>query len=97
MLVEDLATDGGSKLSFIDAVREAEGEIAHCLVVFHYGNFPQSTQSLADRGVARSLCTWWDVLAAAEQRGMAAADIDQVRLFLNDPDGWAATSPSSTA
>ena len=98
LLVEDLATDGGSKLSFIDAVREAEGEIAHCLVVFHYGNFPQSTRSLADRGVAlHGLCTWWDVLAAAERRGVAAADIDQVRLFLNDPDGWAASLPSSTA
>jgi orotate phosphoribosyltransferase len=43
------------------------------------------------------LCTWWDVLAAAERRGVAAADIDQVRLFLNDPDGWAASLPSSTA
>ena len=47
-------------------------------MVFHYGNFPQSTQSLADRGVAlHGLCTWWDVLAAAERRGVAAADIDQ--------------------
>ena len=91
LLVEDLATDGGSKLSFIDAVREAEGEIAHCLVVFHYGNFPESTQSLADRGVAlHGLCTWWDVLAAAEQRGYTAEQIAEVRHFLNDADGWAA-------
>lgn len=97
LLVEDLATDGGSKLSFIDAVRDAEGEIAHCLVVFHYGNFPQSTQSMADRGVAlHGLCTWWDVLAAAEKRGYTAEQIAEVRHFLNDADGWATTHQTAT-
>jgi orotate phosphoribosyltransferase len=92
LLVEDLVTDGGSKLSFIDAVREAGGEIAHCFVVFHYGNFPQSVTNMAERGVAlHGLCTWWDVLAVAEQRGYTADQLAQVRQFLNDPDGWAAT------
>lgn len=92
LLVEDLVTDGGSKLSFIDAVREAGGKIAHCFVVFHYGNFPQSVTNMAERGVAlHGLCTWWDVLAVAEQRGYTADQLAQVRQFLNDPDGWAAT------
>jgi len=31
LLVEDLATDGGSKLSFVDGIREAGAECAHCL------------------------------------------------------------------
>ncbi len=90
LLVEDLATDGGSKLSFIDAIREAGGEIAHCFVVFHYGNFPASTQSMAERGVAlHGLCTWWDVLAVAKSRGYTAEQLATVRDFLDDPDGWA--------
>ena len=90
LLVEDLATDGGSKLSFIDAIREAGGEIAHCFVVFHYGNFPASTQSMAERGVAlHGLCTWWDVLAVAKTRGYTAEQLATVRDFLDDPDGWA--------
>jgi orotate phosphoribosyltransferase len=89
LLVEDLATDGGSKLSFIDAIREAGGEIAHCFVVFHYGNFPQSTTSMAERGVAlHGLCTWWDVLQVAETRGYTAEQLAAVRDFLDDPDGW---------
>src|SRR6185437_12977363 len=41
LLVEDLATDGGSKLNFIEAIRQAEGLVADALVVFHYGIFPQ--------------------------------------------------------
>ncbi len=52
LLVEDLATDGGSKLNFIEAIRQAEGKVADALVVFHYGIFPQSTASLAAVGVA---------------------------------------------
>ena len=90
LLVEDLATDGGSKLSFIDAVREAGAEIAHCFVVFHYGNFPESTASMAERGVSlHGLCTWWDVLRAAERKGFSEDHLNQVRQFLSDPDGWA--------
>lgn len=89
LLVEDLATDGGSKISFIDAIREAGGVVAHCFVVFHYGNFPESITSLAERGVTlHALCTWWDVLAVAEARGYTPDQLGQVRDFLDNPDGW---------
>ena len=98
LLVEDLATDGGSKLSFIDAIREAGGEIAHCFVVFHYGNFPQSTASMAERGVAlHGLCTWWDVLQVAKTRGYTAEQLAAVRDFLDDPDGWAERRDATNA
>ena len=75
LLVEDLATDGGSKLNFIEAVRKAGGEMAHCFVVFHYGIFPQSVAALAARGVTlHGLATWWDALAVAEERGYLPGD-----------------------
>src|ERR1700740_1592057 len=90
LLVEDLATDGGSKLNFIEAIRQAEGKVADALVVFHYGIFPQSVSSLAALGVRlHGLATWWDVLAAAEARGtLESAGIAAVRAFLDDPEGW---------
>jgi len=61
-------------------------------VVFHYGIFPQSVASLAAVGVRlHGLATWWDVLAAAEERGTLDADgIAAVRAFLDDPEGWSA-------
>ncbi|MEM1101172.1 MAG: orotate phosphoribosyltransferase, partial [Pseudomonadota bacterium] len=34
LLVEDLTTDGGSKLSFVDAIREAGAECGHTEVIF---------------------------------------------------------------
>ena len=90
LLVEDLATDGGSKLGFIEAIRKAGAEVAHALVVFHYGIFPASTQRLAELGVTlHGLATWWDVIAAAEESGaLAGSDLAAVRRFLESPEGW---------
>lgn len=91
VLVEDLATDGGSKINFINAIKEAGGRIGHCFVVFHYGNFPTSRSSLRELGVdLHELATWEDVLRVAEAEGYFQPSIvREVRAFLNDPDGWA--------
>lgn len=95
LLVEDLTTDGGSKLSFVDAIRETGASCAHTAVIFYYGIFPETTQRLADHGVAlHHLCTWWDVLAEAKaQRSFDAATIAEVEAFLHDPRGWQAAHP----
>jgi len=71
LLVEDLATDGGSKVTFIEAIRKAEAVVSHTLVVFHYGIFKASTETLAKLGVTlHGLATWHDVVAEAEASGM---------------------------
>jgi orotate phosphoribosyltransferase len=90
LLVEDLATDGGSKLSFIDGLREAGAEVRHAFVVFHYGIFPESERTLAARGVAlHGLATWWDAITEAEASGYLDAETcATVRDFLRDPTGW---------
>jgi orotate phosphoribosyltransferase len=99
LLIEDLATDGGSKVNFIRAIRQAEGRVEHALVVFHYGIFPQSVTTLAELGVTlHGLATWWDVVAAAEEAGrLAAAELDHVRAFLHDPEGWSAAHGGKVA
>ena len=90
LLVEDLATDGGSKLNFVDAIRTAGGQIAHTFVIFHYGIFPEGVAALAEKGVKlHALATWWDALAAAEDCGyLAPAQVQEVRHFLQDPETW---------
>ena len=95
LLVEDLTTDGGSKLSFVDAIRETGASCAHTAVVFYYGIFPETTQRLADHGVTlHHLCTWWDVLAEARAQGsFDAATLAEVEAFLGDPRGWQAAHP----
>ena len=95
LLVEDLTTDGGSKLSFVDAIRETGASCAHTAVIFYYGIFPETTQRLGDHGVTlHHLCTWWDVLAEAKAQGsFDQATLSEVEAFLNDPRGWQAAHP----
>ena len=90
LLVEDLATDGKSKMHFVNGLRDAGCEVKHCFVVFHYGIFPESTKVLADNGVRlHALCTWWDVLATAEADGSVdKAALVEVRRFLEAPAAW---------
>ena len=90
LLVEDLATDGGSKLSFVEGIRDAGAECAHCWVVFHYGIFPQALEELKEKGLnLHALCTWWDVLDYVEDAALFPADqIGEIKSFLNDPVTW---------
>ncbi|MFG6498372.1 orotate phosphoribosyltransferase [Sulfitobacter sp. 1A13191] len=90
LLVEDLTTDGGSKLSFVDAIRETGATCVHTAVIFHYGIFPQTEKTLGDHGVTlHALCTWWDVLAEARAQGaFDAATLTEVEAFLNAPRDW---------
>ncbi|MDO5605488.1 MAG: orotate phosphoribosyltransferase [Paracoccus sp. (in: a-proteobacteria)] len=95
LLVEDLTTDGGSKLSFVDAIRDTGASCAHTAVIFYYGIFPETTQRLADHGVRlHHLCTWWDVLAEARaQNAFDDKTLAEVESFLRDPRGWQARHP----
>ena len=93
LLVEDLATDGGSKVMFIDALRKADAKVTDTFVIFHYGIFQQSVDVLAAMGVKlHALATWWDVLDAAERYKLFdERGLTETRAFLNEPDRWSAT------
>ncbi|TFL18560.1 orotate phosphoribosyltransferase [Jannaschia formosa] len=99
LLVEDLTTDGGSKLSFVDAIRETGASCAHTAVIFSYGIFPEVPKVLGDHGVTlHALATWWDVLAEAKaQDAFDAETLDGVEAFLNDPRGWQARHRDRTS
>ena len=90
LLVEDLTTDGGSKLSFVDAIRETGATCAHTAVIFYYGIFPQTEKNLSDHGVTlHHLCTWWDVLAEARAQGtFDSKTLREVEIFLKSPEEW---------
>ena len=92
LLVEDLATDGGSKLRFAEALRTAGAEVAHTSVVFYYGIFPGSLDALAAVGLRLHwLATWADVLAEARAQGrFDAATLGEVEAFLWAPLDWSA-------
>ena len=92
LLVEDLTTDGGSKLSFVDAIRETGATCNATAVIFYYGIFEGVEKTLGDHGVQLMyLCTWWDVLVEAKARGAFDAEtLDGVEEFLRSPAEWQA-------
>lgn len=93
LLVEDLTTDGGSKLKFVEAIRKAEGICNDTAVIFYYDIFPGTLAKLSQDNInLHYLCTWKDILEAARKGNYFDVEtLDQVELFLNDPINWATT------
>lgn len=92
LLVEDLTTDGGSKIKFAEAIRTAGAEITDTFALFYYDIFPDAPERLMQHGMKlHYLATWWDVLKAARAGGhFDEATLAQVEAFLNDPLVWSA-------
>jgi orotate phosphoribosyltransferase len=89
LLVEDLITDGGSKIGFIEALREAGAVVDEALVLFDRQQ--GGGDLLGDHGVQLTAVTdLATTLGAAETAGTVAAEaLAAVRAYLADPEGWA--------
>lgn len=92
LLVEDLATDGRSKVNFCNALREAGQVCEHAFVFFFYDIFPGARDDLAKLGIKlHALATWWDVLKVARASNyLESAKLDEVEKFLREPAKWSA-------
>jgi orotate phosphoribosyltransferase len=92
LLVEDLTTDGRSKVNFCKALRDAGAKVDHVFVMFYYDIFPESKKILKEINVSlHHLATWWDVLRVVKAGGhFAPKVIDEVERFLNGPAAWSA-------
>jgi orotate phosphoribosyltransferase len=93
LLVEDLTTDGQSKIRFANALRDAGAIVNHAFVVFFYGVFPGAFETLAKMDISlHHLCTWWDVLEACKDRPyFTEQSLSEVRRFLENPVAWSAS------
>lgn len=88
LLVEDLTTDGGSKVRFAEALRVAGASVEHTFGLFFYDIFAGTRDALAGHGLRlHNLATWRDVLAEAGAY-CDARTVAEVSAFLGDPLGW---------
>ena len=92
LLVEDLATDGRSKVSFCTALREAGQPCAHALVFFFYDIFANAVPDLRAAGIElHHLATWWNVLDVARAGTyFDTSTLNEVEAFLRGPAEWSA-------
>ena len=90
LLIEDLATDGGSKINFLNALRNAGARVTDIFVIFFYDIYPGALEVLEREGVRlHYLCTWKDVLLVAkEKKYYEPSVLKAVESFLLDPVSW---------
>lgn len=98
LLVEDLTTDGGSKIKFCEAIRTAGAEITDTVVIFYYDIFPESRDNLEKIGLnLHYLATWRDVLAVCKKQNYFDPEtLKQVESFLDDPLAWSGVRGGAT-
>ncbi|MEB3421662.1 orotate phosphoribosyltransferase [Salipiger marinus] len=97
LLVEDLTTDGASKIRFCEALRQAGMEISDVLMLFHYDIFPATRTALAERGLRlHALANWRDILAATEEQQIfTPAERSRLAAFIEAPLDWSAAHGGS--
>ncbi|MGQ9477903.1 MAG: orotate phosphoribosyltransferase [Candidatus Bipolaricaulia bacterium] len=88
LLVEDLVTDGGSKLRFKEGIARAGGVVRDCLTVFEYfserAGLRRAREALAAQGLRlHSLTNWDEVLDVASSR-FAPGELEEVLAFLKE-------------
>ena len=90
LLVEDLATDGGSKINFVNALREAGLKVKDIFVIFYYDIFDFNLSELSKMNVKiHSLCTWKDIINYIEtEKIYKDSEIADLKEFLSNPNSW---------
>lgn len=96
LLMDDLTTDGASKIGFARGLRAAGARVTDILTIFYHDAFPGAAERLADAGLhLHPLATWADVLGLDD--GLGAEDRAEVNRFLSDPVAWSTRHGGRTA
>jgi len=90
LLVEDLNTDGASKIHFANVIRASGGKIRDVFAVFNYAIFPDTELNLEHAGLnLLCLTNWPTTINVGITTGyFAAAEIEELRKYLADPVSW---------
>jgi orotate phosphoribosyltransferase len=89
LLVDDLTTDGGSKLAFARGLRAAGASVTHILTIFYHDVFPSARERLSQDGLQlHALATWADVLGAVSTARLPEQDRAEIATFLANPVAW---------
>ena len=90
ILIEDLATDGRSKVIFVEALRNSGLEISDIFVVFYYDIFDINKTPLGHMNIKiHSLCTWKNIInVISDNKLFSNKEINNLKIFLENPEVW---------
>ena len=90
LLVDDVTTDGRTKMARVRALRSIDARCDHVLVMFFFDVFPETARLLSELRISlHYLASWKHVLDAARASGyFDPAAADEVQRFLAAPARW---------
>ena len=93
ILIEDLTTDGASKIVFIEVLRKFNINVSDIFVIFYYDIFNLSKTPLATLNVnMHYLCTWKNIINIVQKNKiLSVKEINNLKYFLSEPEKWRLT------
>ena len=90
ILIEDLATDGKSKVIFIEAMKKFEVNVSDIFVIFYYDIFDISKSHISKLNInIHYLCTWKNIINILQKNEFISKNqIKNLKLYLTDPEKW---------
>jgi orotate phosphoribosyltransferase len=89
LLMDDLTTDGASKLAFTRGLRAAGATVDHALTIFYHNAFAGALARLEEAHLTlHALATWSEALEAMPRDYLATAERAALEQFLADPVAW---------
>lgn len=89
VLVEDLISTGKSSMQAVEGVRKEGAEVIGLVALFTYG-FTSALRRFADEDIPVYTLSNFDILSevAAEEGYISSEDINKIKAFADDPQGW---------
>ena len=78
ILIEDMATDGGSKIHFIQSMRKNKLNVRDIFVIFFYDIYPSAKKNIKKMNVNLNYLTSWNEILEVSQNYIS--DIDHIKL-----------------
>ena len=77
-----MATDGGSKLHFIKALRQNKLKVKDIYVVFYYGIYPKAQKNISKMKVNLNYLTSWRDILTISPNYISDKDYDNLKSYL---------------
>ena len=85
ILVEDLITDGGSKLNFVNALTKVDAKIESIFVIFNYGIYEKFIPVSGKKINLLYLTSWKSILEVCKMKKILDEEqIKIVKIFLKE-------------
>ena len=82
ILIEDMATDGGSKIHFIQSMRKSKLIVKDIFVIFFYDIYPSAKKNIKKMNVNLNYLTSWNEILEVSPNYISGTDHNKLKEYL---------------